>query len=88
MLKIKVINEEYFSACEEGCVYGCVRGNSDLHVYSELGQEKKYDPPEWIKPQEGRIFVYSKSFFATSLEDLDSGIFHPDIYWGDVLIYL
>ncbi len=87
MLKIKATDKEYFAACEDGCVYGCVRGNSNILVYAELGSEIKYNPPEGVKPEKGRQFIDCSCFFALSKDDLKDGIFEKQFYSGKVIIY-
>jgi len=88
MLIIKANNEqEYLAACNDGCVYGCVKGNSALHVYAELGVEIAYNPPEGVKPEKGRKFKECQCFFALSEEQLSEGYFEEDTYRGIVLIY-
>ena len=87
MLKIKAIDKEYFAACKDGCVYGCVRGNFDLLVYAELGAEIKYNPPEGVNPEKGRQFIDCLCFFALSKDDLENGVFKEQSYSGKVIIY-
>ena len=85
VLKIKVREKEYL--CKDSCVYGCISGKSELYVYAELGIETKYDPPEGVKPEEGRMFLSCTCYFALNKNDLNQGLFEEQTYTGRVLVY-
>lgn len=87
-LRIKVSSLEFQAACSRGCVYGQFRGQPDIYVYAELGQEKPYVSKLSDDPKTSyRLFLNCDAFFAKTEEQLDAHDFETEIFNSTVIIY-
>jgi hypothetical protein len=84
--RIKVPKIEFYSANNNGYVYGKFIARPSLFVYADLGTEKPYTPNPKDDPNaEYRLFVNCDLYFAISDESLDDEIYVSKKF-GEVLI--